>query len=138
MWYNKFNKEKRGVTMKELIHESGEDYLEAILVIKKEKGNVRSIDIANHLNYSKPSVSRAMSILKEKGFIVIEKGIIELTESGRKIAEATYEKHVVFTNFFTQIGVDEKTASQDACKLEHAISEKTFECLKKYINEHQD
>lgn len=123
--------------MKEVIHESGEDYLETILVLKKRNGKVRSIDIANELNFSKPSVSRATSILKTNGFITIENGNIELTSKGAEIAEKTYEKHVLFTKFLKHIGVDEKTASEDACRIEHAISEKSFECLKAFIKEHK-
>lgn len=121
--------------MSEVIHESGEDYLETILILKNKKGRVRAIDIANALNYSKPSVSRATSILKSKGFIVINDGNIELTPEGQKLAEKTYEKHAWFMKFFMSIGVDEDTAAKDACRMEHAISEKSFECLKAYIHQ---
>lgn len=121
--------------MSEKIYESGEDYLETILILKNKNGNVRAIDIANYLGFSKPSVSRATSVLKSKGFIVVDNGHIELTESGRKIAEKTYEKHVTFTNFLIKIGVNEKTAAHDACRIEHAISEESFKCLKEFISQ---
>ena len=116
------------------IQESGEMYLESILYLTKEKGSVRAIDVAEHMGYSKPSVSRAMSILKEGGYIVVEKGgHIILTEAGREVAEKIYNRHTLLTKFLTSIGVDEETAADDACKLEHHISDTTYEAIKKHI-----
>lgn len=118
------------------IHESGEDYLETILLLHKKTGFVRSVDIANELSYSKPSISRAMNILKDFGFITVENGgQILLTEEGRKKAEAVYERHVVITSFLTKIlGVDDETAAKDACKIEHIISDESYERLKEFTN----
>ncbi|MBR2067716.1 MAG: metal-dependent transcriptional regulator [Solobacterium sp.] len=119
------------------IYESSENYLEAILMIKERKGEVHSIDIAEELNFTKASVSVAMKKLRENGFITMEKdGRIHLCEKGRVIAEKTYEKHKMLTDFFISIGVDAITAEDDACKVEHDISDLTFEKLKKYISEH--
>ncbi len=113
------------------IHESGENYLEAILVIKERKGYVRSIDIANELGVSKPSVSRAMSVLRKEGLIDID-GLnqILLTDDGRKIAETIYERHRVLTEFLVSLGVDEETAANDACRMEHVISPISFQKIK--------
>lgn len=113
------------------IQESGENYLEAILVIKDRKGYVRSIDVANELKVSKPSVSRAMSVLKKEGLIDME-GLnqILLTDEGRKIAETIYERHRVITKFLISLGVDEETAAADACRIEHVISPLSFEKIK--------
>lgn len=120
------------------IHESGEDYLEAILVIGKAKGKVRSIDVANDLKVTKPSVSRAMHILHERNYISIdESSYLTLTPEGLAIAEKIYERHLLFTEFLTDIGVDTETAAQDACRIEHALSEKSFEALKAYIYKHR-
>ncbi len=116
------------------IQESGEMYLETILVLSREKANVRAIDIALHKGYSKPSVSRAMKLLKDANYIEInEEGHIKLTPEGRKIAETIYERHVTLTNYFVQLGVPKEIASEDACKIEHVISETTFESLKKQM-----
>ena len=105
------------------IHESGEDYLEAILMIQKRNGNVRSIDIAHELSFSKPSVSVAMKNLKASNYITIdENGFINLTETGQEIADKIYERHTFLTGWLTSIGVDPKVAAEDACKMEHAIS----------------
>ena len=115
------------------VHESGEMYLEAILVLSVEKGSVRSVDVSEYLGYSKPSVSRAMGILKKEAYISMDKdGIITLTEAGRQIAEKIYERHTLLTKLLMQIGVDEETASADACKLEHAISDKSFDAIKRF------
>lgn len=113
------------------IQESGENYLEAILVIKDRKGYVRSIDVANELKVSKPSVSRAMSALKKEGLIDMD-GLnqILLTDEGRKIAETIYERHRVITKFLISLGVDEETAAADACRIEHVISPLSFEKIK--------
>lgn len=113
------------------IQESGENYLEAILIIKERKGYVRSIDVANELSVSKPSVSRAMSVLKKEGLIDMD-GLnqILLTDEGRKIAETIYERHRVITKFLVSLGVDEETAANDACRIEHVISPVSFEKIK--------
>lgn len=113
------------------IQESGENYLEAILVIKERKGYVRAIDVANELNVSKPSVSRAMSVLKKEGLINVD-GLnqILLTDEGKKIADTIYERHRVITKFLVSLGVDEETAAADACKIEHVISPLSFEKIK--------
>lgn len=114
---------------------SSEDYLETILILKKSMGRVRSIDIANYLDFSKPSVSVAMKKLRENAFITIDaNGYIELTQKGLIVADQIYNKHQILTNFFIRIGVDEKTAVQDACKIEHDLSDETFEKLKLFID----
>ncbi len=118
------------------LYESGENYLETILVLKSKGGDVRSIDIVREMNLSKPSVSRAVGILKNGGFIEVDKdGFITLTDAGNEIAERIYERHKVLTDWLIGIGVDEKTAAEDACKLEHDISEISFEKLKEHIRE---
>lgn len=116
------------------IHESGEDYLEAILVLKKEKGVVRSIDVVHHMDFSKPSVSRAMKLLREDGAITMDSaGFIELTEKGLEIAERIYERHRLLTLWLTELGVGEKQAAEDACRMEHHLSEETFARLKEHF-----
>lgn len=116
------------------IHESGEDYLEAILMIKKRSGNVRSIDVARELSFSKPSVSVAMKNLKTSNYITVdENGFINLTEAGQKIADKIYERHTFLTNWLTSLGVDPEVAAEDACKMEHAISSESFSAIKKYV-----
>ena len=116
------------------VRKSGEDYLEAILMIQKEKGSCRSIDIVHHLGVSKPSVSVAMGILREDGMITTnEDGYMSFTESGFKLATDIYARHCLLTDFLTSIGVPEDVAKEDACKIEHDISKETFECLKKHI-----
>lgn len=115
------------------IHESGEMYLEAILVLSQKNGFVRSIDVSEYLGYSKPSVSRAVGILKKGNYIVMDKdGSLMLTESGRAIAEKIFERHTVLSRLLTRMGVSEETATADACKLEHAISDESFEAIKRY------
>ncbi len=116
------------------IYESGEMYLETIYVLQKKSGKVRSVDISEHMNYSKPSVSRAVGLLKKGEYIVVDKdGYISLTENGRCTAEKIYERHTVLSNMLIQLGVSEKTAMEDACRLEHAISDESFEAIKKHI-----
>jgi Mn-dependent DtxR family transcriptional regulator len=116
------------------IHESAENYLETILVLSLKGDRVRSIDIANELEYSKPSVSVAMKNLREKGFIEMDDdGYITLTETGRKIADSMYERHVAISDWLIFLGVDKKTAVQDACKMEHVMSEKSFLAIKQHI-----
>lgn len=115
------------------LHESGEDYLEAILVLREKKGNVHSIDVAQHLGYTKPSVSRAMSILRASGHITMEKdGRLELTEEGARVARSIYERHELLTAWLIRLGVSPETAAEDACKIEHDISAETFQCLKRH------
>ena len=116
------------------VRESGEMYLEAILVLAKKSGYVRSIDVSEYLGYSKPSVSRAMGILREGGYILVEKdGAITLTDSGKKLAETIYERHTVLTDFLRRLGVDEASAAEDACRMEHVISDATFQALKRHL-----
>lgn len=116
------------------VHESGEMYLEAIHVLTKQNGHVRSIDVSEYLGYSKPSVSRAMGILRSGGYITVDKdGSITLTETGLEIAEKIYARHTLLTRLLVHIGVSEETAAEDACKLEHAISDESFEALKKFV-----
>ncbi len=116
------------------IHESGEDYLETILILKNQNNSVRSIDIARYLSFSKPSVSRAMSILKSSGYITIDgQGYIELTDSGAQVADEIYRRHTVIANWLAQIGVDPDTADRDACRMEHVISRETFNKLHEHI-----
>ena len=116
------------------IHESGEDYLEAILMIKKRSGNVRSIDVARELSFSKPSVSVAMKNLKTSNYITVdENGFINLTEAGQEIADKIYERHTFLTNWLTSLGVDPEVAAEDACKMEHAISSESFYAIKKFV-----
>ena len=116
------------------LQESGEMYLEAILVVFQEKGSVRSIDISEYLNYSKPSVSRAMHLLKDNGYINMDdNGLITLTGTGREIAEKIYERHNVISALLMALGVDKETAVDDACKIEHDISDKSFEMIKAHV-----
>ncbi|MCR5061450.1 MAG: metal-dependent transcriptional regulator [Saccharofermentans sp.] len=118
------------------MQESGEMYLESILVLSQKDAPVRSMDVARYLRVSKPSVSRAMAILKNGNYVEIDnRGYITLAETGRKIAEKIYERHVVLSKFFTELGVDEETAEEDACRIEHVISDKTFEVVKKHIED---
>lgn len=119
------------------IQESGEDYLESILKIERQKGVVRSIDVANDLNVSKPSVSRAIHILAKRGFIDIKDNELVLSKTGREIAEKIYERHLMFTDFLVQLGVNEATAAEDACRMEHTLSDESFAALKQFIEEHQ-
>ncbi len=117
------------------IHQSAEDYLEAILMIKEQKGYVRSIDVANQLNVSKPSVSYATKRLRENGYISFnEDGMITLTDSGFEIADKIYTRHKTLSDFFIRIGVDPEIADSDACKIEHDISSETFTKLCTFIN----
>ena len=116
------------------LHESGENYLEAILVLEKRNGIARSVDVANELNFSKPSVSRAVSVLKDAGYVTIGNiNQLLLTEKGREVAEKIFERHCIIKEFLLSIGVSEEAAEDDACKIEHAVSDETFECLKTLI-----
>lgn len=115
------------------MHESGEMYLESIFVLSKDREIVRSIDVCEYMGYSKPSVSRAVGILKKEGYIVVDgNGHITLTDSGREIAGSMYERHTILTNTLIALGVDPVIASQDACKIEHNLSRETFEAIKKH------
>ena len=114
------------------IQESGEMYLETILLLSQKSGHVRAIDVGEEMGYSKPSVSRAMGLLKRGGFIVVDAdGAITLTDAGREIAEKIYARHTLLTKFLIALGVDEVTASEDACKMEHSISDASFDAIKK-------
>lgn len=122
-----------------MIQESGEMYLENILVLTNVLSSVRAIDLAEYMSFSKPSVSRALKILAAEDFIVIEGGgAIKLTESGRRIAENIYEKHRVLSGILMAIGVDEKTATDDACKIEHVLSDRSFEAIKHCMETHRE
>lgn len=115
------------------IQESGEMYLETILILSQKMDNVHAIDVGKYMGYSKPSVSRAMGILKEGGFITVaDSGVITLTKEGKKRATAVYERHNVISDLLMMIGVSEETAVEDACKAEHYISDETFKALKKF------
>ena len=117
------------------LHESGEMYLETIYVLSKSNGFVRSIDISAHMGFSKPSVSRAVGLLRKSGYINVDKdGGITLTDSGREIAEKIFERHTVITNMLIQFGVEPEVAAADACKMEHAISDTSLEAIKKFMN----
>ena len=116
------------------LQESGQMYLETILVLSRTLPSVRSIDIVEHMGYSKPSVSRAMGLLKNGGFIhVDEDGYITLTDEGREVATKIYERHTILTRALVLLGVDPDTASEDACKLEHVLSKESFEAIKNFI-----
>ncbi|HNX16014.1 MAG TPA: metal-dependent transcriptional regulator [Bacilli bacterium] len=116
------------------LFKSGEDYLERILILRAKIGVVRSIDIVNDMHFSKPSVSIAMKKLKESDFISIsQEGFITLTEKGEEVASKIYERHVLLTEWLLSLGVDEKTAREDACKIEHDLSSQTFDAIKKYL-----
>ena len=113
------------------LHASGEDYLEAILVLHKKMGTVRSVDVARHMEVSKPSVCHAVATLRKGGFLLMDEDhFLHLTDLGREVAEATYEKHRFFTDRLIEAGGDPETAERDACRIEHVISEETFERLK--------
>ena len=113
------------------LHQSGEDYLEAILMLQKEKGMVRSVDVARHMGVSKPSVCHAVATLKKGGFLTMDGDFfLRLTDVGCEVAEQTYEKHCFFTRQLVAAGVDPQTAEREACRMEHTISQKSFELLK--------
>ena len=116
------------------LQESGEMYLETILILSQQKRVVRSVDVADHMGFSKPSVSRAVSLLKQGEYITVDKdGYLWLTDSGRDLAEKIYERHQLLTKLLKQIGVSDETAEQDACRIEHDISDETFEALKRQL-----
>ncbi|MDO5717819.1 MAG: metal-dependent transcriptional regulator [Tissierellia bacterium] len=121
------------------IMESAENYLETILILKMRNGTVRSIDIATELGFTKPSVSVAMKNLRQNNYITMAKdGLIDLTEKGNKIATMIYERHTLISQWLMEIGVDEETAVNDACRIEHVISPKSFEALKKFVKSYKE
>ena len=114
------------------LQESGEMYLETIYTLTKDRSNVRSIDVCEHMGFSKPSVSRAVGLLKNGGFITVDKdGYITLTDVGLEVGEKIYQRHQILTRFFVRLGVDEVIAAEDACKIEHDISDQSFEAIKR-------
>ncbi|MBQ7968777.1 MAG: metal-dependent transcriptional regulator [Clostridia bacterium] len=118
------------------LQESGEMYLETIYLLSQTNPNVRAVDVSEHMGYSKPSVSRAVGILKNAGYLITDdSGYLVLTETGKEIAKKTYERHETLKNLFIRMGVSEDIASEDACKIEHVISEEVFAAIKKYFFE---
>ena len=116
------------------LQESGEMYLETIYVLSQQKAAVRSVDVADYMNFSKPSVSRAMGLLRDEGLLKKDTGNdLKLTEAGEILAKRIYERHTVLTTLFINLGVDEKTAAEDACRIEHYISDKTFDAVKRHM-----
>ena len=119
------------------LQESGEMYLETILILSRQKENVRSIDISEYMGYSKPSVSRAVGLLKEGNLITVEKeGYIHLTDKGRALAEKILERHTILTDLLIRMGISKETASNDACRIEHVISDETFEAIRNHMLTH--
>ena len=117
------------------LQESGEMYLETIYILSKTSKSVRSIDVGEYMGYSKPSVSRAMSLLKNGGYVIMdESGFLTLTDAGREVAEKIYERHTVLTDYLMRLGVDEETATEDACRIEHVISDTSFAAIKQYVD----
>ena len=117
------------------IQESGEMYIETIFILTKENDNVRSIDVCERMGYSKPSVSRAIGILKRNGYITVDSsGYISLTQNGIKVAERMYERHTILTKFLEKLGVPQDIAVSDACKMEHILSDESFDAMKKHLN----
>ena len=118
------------------MQESGEMYLETILILSRTKGQVRSIDIVDYMSFSKPSVSRAVGLLKSGGYILVDpEGYITLTDAGREVAEKIYERHTTLTELLTRLGVDPDVAAEDACRMEHVISDESFEALKRHMSQ---
>ena len=116
------------------LQESAEMYLETIYLLSRQRTSVRSIDVAEHMGYSKPCVSRAVGLLKQGGYLVVdEDGFLSLTEDGRSVAEKIFERHTVLSRLFVSLGVNEDTAAEDACKIEHIISDETFAAIKNYL-----
>ena len=117
------------------LQESGEMYLETIYILSKTSKAVRSIDVGEYMGYSKPSVSRAMGLLKNGGYVIMdESGFLTLTDAGREVAEKIYERHTVLTDYLMRLGVDEETATEDACRIEHVISDTSFAAIKQYVD----
>ena len=116
------------------IHESGEMYLESIYVLLQQQGQVRSVDVSEYMGYSKPSISRAMGLLKSGGYILMDKdGYITLTQEGAEMAQKIYERHTILSGLLIRLGVSRETAAEDACRLEHAISDESFEAIKRHV-----
>ena len=121
------------------LQESGEMYLETIYILSQKSGSVRSIDVGDYMGFSKPSVSRAVGILKKGGYVVMDKdGSLTLTDSGLKVAEKIYERHTLLTDFLIRLGVSKETAAGDACKMEHDISDETFEAMKRHVEKYSN
>ena len=121
------------------LQESGEMYLETILILSQKSRTVRSLDVAEYMGYSKPSVSRAIGLLKSGGYVVMDgDGYLFLTDEGQKTAAKIYERHTMLTRFLVRLGVDEKTAAEDACKMEHDISDQAFEAIKRHVGSAED
>lgn len=117
------------------LQESGEMYLETIYILSQKNRNVRAIDVGEYMGYSKPSVSRAMGLLKQAGFVTVDAdGFLILTAPGREIASKIYERHTVLQDLLMRLGVDEKTAATDACRIEHVISDQTFQAIRRHVN----
>ena len=117
------------------LQESGEMYLETIYILSKRSGAVRSLDVAEYMNFSKPSVSRAVGLLKSGGYVLMDKdGFLTLTDAGREVAEKIYERHTLLTSFLVRLGVDETVAAEDACKMEHVISDESFAAIKNHVH----
>ena len=120
------------------VHESGEMYLESIYVLSKKHPNVRSIDVVDYMGYSKPSVSRAVNLLKKGGFLQMDTdGTLTLTETGREVAEKIFERHTILSKYLMRLGVSQETAAEDACKMEHVISDESFEAIKRSVQSEQ-
>lgn len=116
------------------LHASGEDYLEAVLILQKKKGMVRSVDLARHMGFSKPSISHAVGVLRDGGFLTMDAdGFLHLTDIGVEVAEKIYERHCFFREQLITAGIDEKIAEQEACQMEHTISDETFRKLKEHL-----
>ena len=119
------------------LQESGEMYLETILILSEKSNRVRSIDVSEYMGYSKPSVSRAIGILKNAGYVAVDQdGLLRLTDSGGEIARKIYDRHKLLTRFLAGLGVNEKTAAEDACRIEHDISDETFEAVRRFSEKH--
>lgn len=118
------------------LHESGEMYLETIYVLSQKSSFIRSIDVVNEMGFSKPSVSRAVGLLRKSGYISVDDdGGITLTETGLEIAQKIYDRHTMISRLLVHLGVDEETAAADACKMEHAISDESFDAIKRFMNQ---
>lgn len=118
------------------LQESGEMYLESIYVLSQKSNAVRSIDVGEYMGYSKPSVSRAMGLLKQGGYVTVDAdGFLHLTEAGLEVAEKMYERHTLLTEFLVRLGVDREIATEDACKIEHHLSDQSFEAIKRYASD---
>ncbi len=121
------------------LHASGEDYLEAILMIQKEKGMARSVDVARHLGFSKPSVSHAVGLLREGRFLTVDgDGCLHLTETGKEVAERIYERHRLFTRMLVDVGIENTVAEQEACRMEHMLSQESFEKIREAHRKYYD